>query len=65
MPILPHFNTFAGRHYETGTLTKQSWTRYFPRGAGLYSALAGAVGQPGAYQWIQTWGAGDGAERDL
>jgi hypothetical protein len=49
----------------TNTRNKQSWTRFFPRGAGLYSALAGHPSQPGAFQWICTWGAADGAERGL
>lgn len=53
----------------TNTRNKQSWTRYFPRGAGLYSGLVGHPGQPGAFQWICTWGAAGGgnggAERAL
>jgi hypothetical protein len=31
----------------------------------MYHALAGAVGQPGAYSWVQTWGSAPGAERGL
>ena len=31
----------------------------------MYHALAGSPLQPGAYQWINTWGAADGAERGL
>ena len=47
------------------TRNKQSWERYFSPGVRMYHALAGAVGQPGAYSWIQTWGAAPGAERGL
>lgn len=53
----------------TNTRNKQSWTRFFPCGGGLYSALAGRPYQPGAFQWICTWGAAGsdngGAERGL
>lgn len=49
----------------TNTRNKQSWTRYFPRGAGLYSALLGTPYQPGALGWIQVWSAAGGAERGL
>ena len=31
----------------------------------MYHALAGSPVQPGAYHWINTWGAADGAERGL
>jgi Domain of unknown function (DUF4872) len=47
------------------TRNKQSWERFFTPGVRKYHALAGAVGQPGAYSWIQTLGAGPGAERGL
>ena len=47
------------------TRNKQSWVRLFGTGERLYHALAGSVVQPGAYTWIQTWGAGPGAERGL
>lgn len=47
------------------TRNKQSWERFFAPGVRMYHALAGAVGQPGAYTWIQTWGAAPGAERRL
>jgi hypothetical protein len=47
------------------TRNKQSWERLFAPGKRMVHALAGAVGQPGAYSWIQTWGAADGAERGL
>jgi hypothetical protein len=44
---------------------KQSWERFFGPGVRMYHALAGAVGQPGAYTWIQIWGSAPGAERGL
>jgi hypothetical protein len=47
------------------TRNKQSWERFFAPGVRMYHALAGAVGQPGAYSWIQTWGSAPGAERSL
>jgi hypothetical protein len=47
------------------TRNKQSWERFFAPGVRMYHALAGAVGQPGAYSWIQTWGSAPGAERGL
>lgn len=52
-------------HLLENTRNKQSWERYFSPGVRMYHALAGAVGQPGAYSWIQTWGAAPGAERGL
>jgi hypothetical protein len=47
------------------TRNKQSWNRFFAPGMRMYHALAGSPVQPGAYQWVMTWGAGDGAERGL
>lgn len=47
------------------TRNKGSWERFFSPGVRMYHALAGAVGQPGAYSWIQTWGSAPGAERGL
>jgi hypothetical protein len=47
------------------TRNKQSWERFFALGMRMYHALAGAVGQPGAYSWVQTWGSAPGAERGL
>lgn len=44
---------------------KQSWERFFAPGVRMYHALAGSPVQPGAYHWINTWGAADGAERGL
>jgi hypothetical protein len=49
----------------TNSRNKQSWERYFARGPRMYQALAGSVTQPGAFTWINIWGAGDGAERTL
>ena len=47
------------------TRNKHSWERFFPAGERMYHALAGSPVQPGAYHWIMTWGAADGAERGL
>ena len=47
------------------TRNRQSWERFFEPGVRMYHALAGAVGQPGAYSWVQTWGSAPGAERGL
>lgn len=48
---------------------KQSWERLFPAGPNLYNALIGLVdapfAPPGIFSWIQTFGAGDGAERAM
>lgn len=44
---------------------KQSWERFFAPGVRMYHALAGSPVQPGAYQWINTWGSADGADRGL
>lgn len=50
---------------------KQSWERLFPAGPKMYNALAGTAeadgvfATPGAFAWIQTFGAADGAERGL
>jgi hypothetical protein len=49
----------------TNTRNKQSWERLFAPGSRMYAALAGSVVQPGAFDWICTWGTADGAERGL
>lgn len=38
----------------TNTRNKQSWERLFAPGPNMYAALAGGVGQPGAYGWAMT-----------
>jgi hypothetical protein len=47
------------------TRNKHSWERFFAPGVRMYHALAGSPVQPGAYHWVMTWGAADGAERGL
>jgi hypothetical protein len=47
------------------TRNRQSWERFFSPGVRMYHALAGSTVQPGAYHWVMTWGAADGAERGL
>ncbi len=49
----------------TNTRNKHSWDRYFPVGERLYNALAGAIGQPGLFDWIMIWGSSNGAERGV
>jgi hypothetical protein len=49
----------------TNSRNKQSWERFFAPGPRMYQALAGSVTQPGAFTWINLWGAGNGAERAL
>ncbi|MBZ0292032.1 MAG: BtrH N-terminal domain-containing protein [Anaerolineae bacterium] len=49
----------------TNTRNRHSWERFFPAGSKLFAALAGNVVQPGAFDWICTWGLGSGAERDV
>lgn len=44
---------------------KQSWERFFAPGVRMYHALAGSHFQPGLYQWVNTWGSADGADRAL
>lgn len=38
----------------TNTRNKQGWERLFAPGARMFAALAGGVGQPGAYGWAMT-----------
>jgi len=55
----------------TNTRNKHSWKRLFAPGPRMYNALAGTIeslgvfAPPGAFSWIMTFGAGDGAERGL
>lgn len=64
-------NSFGFAAYEhwakmlTTTRNKNSWARYFEPGRRLVAALAGYGAHPGVYEWIATFGAGDGAERGL
>jgi hypothetical protein len=49
----------------TNSRHPQSWARFFPRGSGLYNALAGFDPQPGLLGWVRGYGSGaGGAERD-
>ncbi|HNB87225.1 MAG TPA: BtrH N-terminal domain-containing protein [Anaerolineales bacterium] len=69
-----NFGFAAYEHFAdmlTNTRNKQSWARLFPAGAKLYNALVGTTeakgvfAPPGAFTWIQTFGADNGAERAL
>jgi hypothetical protein len=46
-----------------GQRNKDAWARYFNPGPRLYQALVGMWGQPGLFDWIESWGSGDGADR--
>lgn len=41
----------------------QCWARRFAPGPNMVQALAGAIGQPGVWDWIETWGTSPGADR--
>jgi hypothetical protein len=41
----------------------KAWARQFEPGARLSQALAGCHGQPGVWDWIETWGTNGGADR--
>ena len=41
----------------------QCWARRFVPGPNMVQALAGAIGQPGVWDWIETWGTSPGADR--
>ncbi len=63
-----NFGLAAYQHWAAmliNTRNKHSWERYFPAGRRLYAALAGNIAQPGAFDWICTWSATDGAERGM
>ena len=49
----------------TNSRNPQSWERFFPPGAGMFAALLGNSYSPGLYGWVQTYGSGPNAERDL
>ena len=61
-----NFGFAAYQHWAnllTNTRNKQGWTRLFPPGSALFTALVGDSYQPGAYGWINTWGTADRADR--
>ncbi|CAN5407158.1 hypothetical protein BH11ARM1_BH11ARM1_15320 [soil metagenome] len=47
----------------TNSKDAKGWPRTFPSGPRLAQALVGRGFQPGVFDWIQTWGTGDGADR--
>jgi hypothetical protein len=49
----------------TNTRHKMSWARQFEPGSRMFHALAGSTAQPGAYDWIMSFGAAPDAERGL
>lgn len=64
-----NFGFAAYRHWAemlTNTRNPQGWARFFPAGKRLWSALAGWGGMSvGLFNWVCTYGAGDGMERGL
>lgn len=42
---------------------KDGWGKKFEAGPKFYQAVAGKIGQPGVFDWIETWGTGSGADR--
>jgi hypothetical protein len=45
------------------TKNAQCWARRFAPGPNMVQALAGGIGQPGIWDWIETWGTSAGADR--
>jgi hypothetical protein len=43
--------------------TRRGWSKQFEPGPRLVQALAGRHGQPGVWDWIETWGTRGGADR--
>ena len=63
-----NFGREALRHWAAmlmNTRNPRGWPRFYPPGAGLWSALAGNGFNPGLVGWIGTWGLGDGMERGV
>lgn len=47
----------------TDTKGPKAWRTKFEPGPRLVQALAGRIGQPGVWDWIETWGTASGADR--
>jgi hypothetical protein len=45
------------------TKNAQCWSKRFAAGPHMIQALAGGIGQPGVWDWIETWGTSPGADR--
>jgi hypothetical protein len=61
-----NFGTSGMRHFAqvlTQTKGTKSWAKTFEPGPRLAQALAGRHGQPGVWDWIETWGTAPGADR--
>ncbi|MEZ5162378.1 MAG: BtrH N-terminal domain-containing protein [Fimbriimonadaceae bacterium] len=43
--------------------TAKGWAKLFPAGEKFMQGVAGRIGQPGIYDWIETWGTKHGADR--
>lgn len=61
-----NFGIAGMRHFSKMVADENSvkgWGRTFPPGPRLSQALAGRPGQPGVWNWIETWGTAPGADR--
>jgi hypothetical protein len=61
-----NFGISGMRHFAqvlTQTKGGKSWAKVFEPGPRLVQALAGRHGQPGVWDWIETWGTEPGADR--
>lgn len=61
-----NFGVSAMHHMAECLLAKKgpkSWAKQFAAGPNLVQALAGKVGQPGVWDWIETWGTAGSADR--
>ncbi|MGV3616905.1 MAG: BtrH N-terminal domain-containing protein [Fimbriimonas sp.] len=61
-----NFGIAGMRHFAkvlTDVIGSKSWETMFAPGPRLAQALAGTYGQPGVWDWIQTWGTGPSADR--
>jgi len=62
-----NFGVEGMRHWAkllTDDKNPKSWAKMFEPGPNLVQALAGAIGQPGVWDWIETWGTAGGADRE-
>jgi hypothetical protein len=61
-----NFGIVGMRHWSqmlTDSKNAKGWPRTFEPGPRLTQALAGQVGQPGVWDWIETWGTAGGGDR--
>jgi len=61
-----NFGIAGMRHWAkllTDDKNAKSWAKSFLPGAPFVQALAGEIGQPGVWDWIEGWGSGPAADR--